>query len=119
VWELRSKAQDVVTELPAEIDIAVTLTRRELEKDSSRLPDNILMDAAYLQKIYHLRFEKGTFEVKHRNTYGFTPVYEYKLLWDKSPYPPLEEWDEGKDPAEGGEYWERKDFYKGRLEKEE
>jgi len=117
-WELRSKAEDVATELPAEIDIAITLTKRELKDDPYGIPHTILSDAAYQQKIYHLRLEKGGFEVKDRTTYGYTPVYRYQLLWDKSPYPPLEEWNY-KEPAEGGEYWERKDFYKGDMEKGE
>ena len=113
-WELQSKAENIATELPAEIDIAVTLTKRELKNDPYRIPNTILNNAAYQQKIYHLRLEKGSFEVKDRTTYGYTPIYRYQLLWDKSPYPPLEEWNY-KEPAEGGEYWERKDFYKGDM----
>jgi hypothetical protein len=79
--------------------------------DPMGLPDFILTDAAYQQKIYHLKIEEGSFEVEGRTTYGYTPVYRYRLLWDKSPYPPLEEWNE-KDSALGGMWSEREDFYK-------
>jgi hypothetical protein len=112
-WELR---EEITTQLPAKIDIAITLTKREIKDDLFGIPHTILSDAAYQQKIYHLRLEKGEFEIKNRTTYGYTPVYRYKLLRDKSPYPPLEEWNE-KEPAEGGEYWKRKDFYKGDMAK--
>lgn len=118
-WELRSQDQDIATKLPAEIEIAMTLTKREtIEEDPHRIPHTILSDAAYQQKVYHLQLEKGRYEVKDRTTYGYTPVYRYRLLWNKSPYPPLEEWNE-KEPAEGGTYWDRKDFYKGDMEKGE
>lgn len=117
-WELRSKAEDGDVELPADIDIAMTLTKREVKDDEFNIPHTILSDAAYQEKIYHLRLDKGSFEVKGRTTYGYTPVYQYQLLWDKSPYPSLEEWNV-KEPAEGGEYWKRRDFYKSDMKKEE
>lgn len=125
-WEARPRPSSEPTEhnvvtnlqvvLPADIDIAMTLTKRDVEDDSYGIPHTILSDAAYEQKSYHLRVEEGSFEVRDRTTYGYTPVYRYRLLWDKSPYPPLEEWN-FKEPAEGGRYWERKDFYKGDIEK--
>jgi len=37
------------------------------------------------------------------------------MTWDRSPYPPLEEWNNNRG-VKAGRYWERKDFYKGELE---
>lgn len=75
-WELRSKDQDIATNLPAEIEIAMTLTKREtIEENTHSIPHTILSDAAYQQKVYHLQLEKGRYEVKDRTTYGYTPVY--------------------------------------------
>lgn len=116
-WKLLTKPEDVAAELPADIDISLTLTKRRPESDQDpEVPQVNLEDEAYQEKTFHLRLEKGSFEVPGRTTYFYTPVYTYRLLWDVSPYPPLEEWSY-KAPAEGGEYWERKDFYKGNTKK--
>lgn len=108
-WKLHTKAEDITTELPAEIEISLTLTKHEPEAEPFGLPEDILKDEAYHSKTYHLLLEKGSFEVPNRTTYGYTPVYTHRLLWDVSPYPPLEQWTY-EDPAEAGKYWERKDF---------
>jgi hypothetical protein len=50
-WELR---EEITTQLPAKIDIAITLTKREIKDDLFGIPHTILSDAAYQQKIYHL-----------------------------------------------------------------
>ena len=114
---MRSKAEDVITNWPFEIEVAITLTKRPLKTrpfpDSWRPP--VLSEAAYQQKVYHLRLEQGRFKVENRTTYGCHPMYEYRMTWDRSPYPPLEEWTNNRG-VEAGKYWERKDFYKGELE---
>lgn len=116
-WKLHTKTEDVATELPADIEISLSLTKRRPESDGDpEVQQDILNDEAYREKTYHLRLEKGSFEVPKRTTYFYTPVYTYRLLWDVSPYPPLEEWSY-QDPAEGGKYYERKDFYKGDTKK--
>ncbi|KAJ4370018.1 hypothetical protein N0V83_005782 [Neocucurbitaria cava] len=114
-WEIRSKGENVDINLPVTIDVAITLTKRELKDDPPPIAHTALSDAAFVQKEYQLQLEKGTFKVENRTTYGFNPTYEYKLNWDKAPYPLLEEWN-NKQAAKAGRYWERKDFYKGQIE---
>jgi hypothetical protein len=112
---MRSKVEDIATTLPATIEVAITLTKRDI-KDYPRMTSHTsLKDAAYEQKVYQIRLNKGSFRVEHRTTYGANPIYEYQMLWDKSPYPPLEEWYNWR-PAKGGRYWERNDFYKDMVE---
>ncbi|KAI9704672.1 MAG: hypothetical protein M1820_005420 [Bogoriella megaspora] len=117
-WDMRSKAEDIATVLPITIEVAMTLTKRELKDNPPPIKHLALSDAAFEQKVYHLRLEKGSFKVEHRTTYGFHPTYEYRLIWDKAPYPPLEEWN-NKPAAKAGRYWERNDFYKNRIENAE
>jgi len=114
-WEMRSKAENVTTVLPVTIEVAMTLTKRELTDNPPPITHTALSDAAFEQKVYHLRLEKGSFKVEGRTTYGSDPTYEYRLVWDKAPYPPLEQWN-AKPAARAGRYWERKDFYQGQIE---
>jgi hypothetical protein len=114
-WEMRANTKNVVLSFPVEIDVAITLTKRGLKEDPPPISHTALSNAAFEQKKYHLRLDKGSFKVENRTTYGDNPTYEYQLLWNKAPYPPLEEWN-NKPAAKGGRYWERKDFYKGQIE---
>jgi hypothetical protein len=77
--------------LPATFNIAMTLTKRELTGNPAPVLHIVLEDKAFKQKVYGLRLEKGNFKVEHRTTYSSNPTYEYRLLLNKSPYPPLEE----------------------------
>jgi len=111
-WKAQSNL-DIETSFPAIIDIEMTLTKRHM--DSSRLPKVVgLEDAAFQPKTYRLQLEEGNFLVTGRTTYGVNPTYKYRLLWDKSPYPPLDEW-KWKAPAKACKFWERKDFYQSQL----
>lgn len=112
---MRTQPEHIATTLPATFDVAITLTKRELKDNPPPIKHTALSDAAFQQKVYHLRIERGSFKVEHRTTYGFDPTYEYKLLWDKAPYPPLEEWN-NKPAAKAGRYYERRDFYKDEIE---
>lgn len=92
----------------------MTLTKRDPKHHSRRIKHTALTDMAFEQKVYQVRLEKGAFKVEGRTTYGHNPTYVYRLLWNNSPYPPLEEWNK-KAPARAGKYWERCDFYKDEM----
>jgi hypothetical protein len=100
-----------------DIAIAITLSEREFSNAQFTLPVNPanLETAAFRRKEFHLRLEKGNFKVEGRTTFGANPTYAYRLLWDESPYPPLEEW-KLQGAAKANRFWELKDFYKGMLE---
>jgi hypothetical protein len=112
---LRSKADSSTAELPTTIDVAITLTKRELKDDPPPIRHTALNESAFIPKEYRLSLNKGSFKIENRTTYGVNPTYAYQLVWDQSPYPPLEEWN-NKAAAKAGRYWERKDFYKDQLE---
>ncbi|KAH6642136.1 hypothetical protein C7974DRAFT_468559 [Boeremia exigua] len=93
-----------------------------------------LYSAAFLPKQFTLTLSRGTFiEPFHEfvkppyplfQRYRFAPTrYSYKISFDKSPYPPPEEWDKSFENNVLGasmnyhRYWEMKDFVWGRKDK--
>ena len=62
---------------PATIEVAVTLTKRPSAGFPAAIPprNTGLTDAAYKEKEYVLRLEKGAFKVENRTTYGHHPTY--------------------------------------------
>ncbi|MCJ1256691.1 hypothetical protein MMC24_004515 [Lignoscripta atroalba] len=114
-WKAQSNLENEPN-FPATIDIDMTLTKRNTNTNHQNLIiEDVLEDAAFQPKTYRLRLEKGSFLVTGRTSYGSNPVYKYRLLWDKSPYPPLKEWKK-KGPAMACKFWERNDFYRGQIE---
>jgi len=112
-WNARSNV-DIETSLPATIDIDMTLTKRPI--DCRRPPKMMFLeDTAFQPKTYRLQLEEGSFHVIGRTQYGANPTYKYRLVWDKSPYPPLDEWKERKALVNSWKFSERKDFYQGEL----
>lgn len=116
-WKTRSNL-NIETSFPATIDIDMTLTKRNMN-DPNLTKEDVLEDTAFQPKTYSLRLETGSFPVTKRTTYGYNPIYMYRLLWNKSPYPPLEEWNgRSQGAAKACKFWERKDFYHSRIEAE-
>jgi hypothetical protein len=117
-WQLLSQSvvQTPENAEPVNVAIAITLSERDFTdtRFAYRPKPALLERAAFRHKQYQLRLEKGSFKVEGRTTFGYNPTYEYRLLWDESPYPPLEEWKK-KGAARANRFWERKDFYKGEL----
>jgi hypothetical protein len=111
---MRSEAETTDMARPVDMDVTLTLTEREMKSRRFPVRPAFLSIAAFRQQTYHLQLEKGSFKVENRTSFGSNPTYEYRLLWNKSPYPPLEEW-KVRGPAQAGKYWERNDFYKGVL----
>lgn len=115
VFEWRALSDlEVKPSFPYTIDIEMTLMKRIMDIPQGRAPD-WLEDAAFQPKIYRLQLDEGKFLVRGRTDYGFHPSYQYRLLWDKSPYPPFEEW-KHKQAAKACKFWERNDFYRGQID---
>jgi hypothetical protein len=100
---------------PFIFDIEITLTRTPM--DHPHAGRNYLEDVAYQPKTYRLQLEEGKFHVRGRTDYGCNPFYQHRMLWDKSPFPMLEEWiPKAKSPVMANKFWEYKDFYHGQME---
>ncbi|RDK38958.1 hypothetical protein M752DRAFT_329516 [Aspergillus phoenicis ATCC 13157] len=92
----------------AHFNLEITLTKRAIttrgSTDDYILNEENLINAAFLPKRYSVRLEKGSFKTAFER--AAVPVrpwrqsYAYQLVFDKSPYPPLNEW---KDPEEAPE----------------
>ena len=119
-WQLQSDSNAMLeADSPATVDIQMTLTDRMM--DIPNVPRNrTLEDAAFRPKTYKLTVERRDdgFLVSGRTHYGCNPKYRYRLLWDVSPYPPLEEW-RAKAPARANKFWEWNDFYCNRIGEED
>lgn len=105
---------------PVNISLTLTLTKRRMSRYGAmsttgwKLHDTTLAEEAFRSKMCSIRLEKGTFPVIGVSD-GLCHWYSLHLVFDKSPYPPLEEWAQ-KRPAAGHEYWERKIFYRRQIE---
>ncbi|KAI3011142.1 hypothetical protein CBS147346_1343 [Aspergillus niger] len=92
----------------AHFNLEITLTKRAIttrgSTDDYILNEENLIDAAFLPKRYSVRLEKGSFKTAFERAAGpvrpWRQSYAYQLVFDKSPYPPLNEW---KDPEEAPE----------------
>lgn len=113
-WKTQSDQNIEELSFPATIDIDMTLTKRNI-KNANLMKGDVLEDAAFQTKTYQLRVEEGSFLVTGRTTYGVNPTYKYRLFFDKSPYPPLDEWKE-QDATEAYKFWIRNDFYQSQIE---
>lgn len=104
------------------VDVEMTLTKRCL---SDVFPDQVieatLLDAAFRPKTYNVELAKGRFAKadwlwwqgqcppKHSETW-----FGLRIVFDKSPYPPLEEWIKDRASwraAEMNEFCGYRDFY--------
>lgn len=118
------------------IDIEITLQKTIPTKEHGRTLPEInetnLAPAAFQPKAYSLRMAKGTFpsskwlrfsssasqEEESADNEGaefFEASYDLQIVFDKSPYPPLEEWVEQKNGVDRAirlyKFWEFRDFY--------
>ncbi|KAK2871626.1 hypothetical protein FQN49_002998 [Arthroderma sp. PD_2] len=91
------------TQLLAELEIQMTLTKREhpmFESFKWKKNEHYLIDDAFLPKTYNIRLEKGKFiaplDRSDDGTIPYNmPTYTVRLVFDKSPYPMRHQW---KDP---------------------
>jgi len=118
-WELTSPdTLDVAVDLSnsktpramllVQFNIELTLTKRihpRYESERDHLNEVVLTDAAFLPKNYTIRLEHGRFMdpaheidiASHKSRdFLFRPYLNaLRLVFDKSPYPPQNEWKEG------------------------
>jgi hypothetical protein len=73
---------------------------------------NALTDDAFQPKSYSIRIEKGNFTEPSfvGSESPSRPRYALRLLFDKSPYPPREEWREPEGGPDSGKFWGHKEF---------
>jgi hypothetical protein len=65
-----------------------------------------------------IKLSRGRFPVRDIESTDLCQWYTEHLHIDPSPYPPLEAWDD-KEIAEALKFWERKDFYRTGIERDE
>lgn len=104
-----------------EFDIDITLTKRRIPRFSQTkvyqrtVNESLLTDEAFLPKRYTIRLEKGNFlwpydAMKPESENKATPRFALRLTFDKSPYPPRNEWKEPGGAPDATRMWEWKEF---------
>lgn len=135
-WKLKNPdSLDTVVELDhnnsregvllSQFDIELTLTKRLHPRYQDNpiyagINERFLQDAAFLPKSYTIRLEHGRFDDpayknwsiwKNSRPFFYQPdMYALRLVFDKSPFPPLDEWRDARDVAEAGRWPEIKEF---------
>ncbi|RWA08862.1 hypothetical protein EKO27_g6228 [Xylaria grammica] len=108
-------------ELLGQLDLEITLTRRlaararrwaEEHPSNAKHMNQSLADDAYRTKLYTIRVERGNFiepcYVGYKNSDA--KRYSFRLLFDKSPYPPRSEWLSPQGGPNDGCFWDHVEF---------
>ncbi|KAE8143868.1 hypothetical protein BDV38DRAFT_232145 [Aspergillus pseudotamarii] len=132
-WKLKnpeclSQSIDLPTNPPkrpsrlTQFNIEITLTKRRIAAlgdavNRRIINEQLLTDAAFLPKEYTITLETGQFlcasDVGGR--FGDSPRFGTRLSFDKSPYPPRQEWRETDGGVDANEFWEWREFCSRRL----
>jgi hypothetical protein len=102
-------------QLLGQLNLEITLTKRlaqvvypSIMRNSTILNEHSLSDDAFRAKSFTIRMEKGNFTepiwVKSKDSYR--PRYALRLLFDKSPCPPREEWKKPEGGPESNNFWQ-------------
>ncbi|PWY92958.1 hypothetical protein BO94DRAFT_622184 [Aspergillus sclerotioniger CBS 115572] len=128
-WTLSQQTTNTSTTqltLPTTFPITLTLTKCLIP--GSHIPPHIrinealLTDEAFRPKTYTVRLDKGTFITQHDVTYATRKYdaarYFHRLVFDKSPYPPPEEWKEMSASLEAFRVWEWTEFCSRKVDRQ-
>jgi hypothetical protein len=119
VVETASATRRRSPQLLGQLNLEITLTKRLVQDlDPSIMRQNTIMnehslsDDAFRAKSFTVRIEKGNFTepswVGFKGSYR--PRYALRLLFDKSPYPPREEWKKPEGGPESNHFWDHVEF---------
>ena len=117
----------------SQFDIELTLTKRLLphyrdHQIYAGINETFIKEAAFLPKNFSIRLEHGRFDEpayknwclwKNSRPFFYQPeLFAFRLVFDKSPYPPLDEWKGAKGAAESLRWPEIKEFGYKRIPKD-
>ena len=93
---------------------------KKLKLSHHQINEALLVDEAFQPKRYTVKLEKGNFlcgldAMSPNKVDEFTQRFGLRLSFDKSPYPPQQEWKQTKRTPEAMKVWEWKEFYAWRL----
>lgn len=125
--------------IQATVDIELTLSTEVPMRMQESYPPDLnkvnLAASAFRPKLYRLQLAIGKFNASTWRCINWLPpdhdfgdggikgYYEFQLMFDKSPYPELEEWREQNNEVDravkAARYWELRDFYRNYLDPNE
>ncbi|KAB8233202.1 hypothetical protein BDV23DRAFT_146128 [Aspergillus alliaceus] len=109
--------------LLSQCTIEITLTKRriprlgDVDMQKRIINEELLTDAAFLPKQYAIKLEVGQFlsAFDAREHVKCAPRFARRITFDKSPYPPREEWKNPDGAPDALKFWEWKEFSCHRL----
>ncbi|KAI1181489.1 hypothetical protein F5B17DRAFT_425115 [Nemania serpens] len=115
-----TKDQDDGIQRPLEVEITLTRNRSPWVSAKPKINEHLLSEEAFLPKTYRVRLETGVFiaprDLSSREaTSESVPKYAYRLTFDKSPYPPREQWKDTTGAPDAIKFWEWTEFVSGRM----
>lgn len=102
-----------------QLNLEITLTKRLAPGLPSWLAKGVndyrLFDDAFRTKRFTARIERGNFKEPSWAGFGdeyesLMPRYALRLLFDKSPYPPRDEWKKPEEGPDGNDFWDHVEF---------
>ncbi|PWY83579.1 hypothetical protein BO70DRAFT_428847 [Aspergillus heteromorphus CBS 117.55] len=109
-----SRKPQVITEF----DIEMTLTKRRIpgrELPHYRINECLLTEKAFEPKMYTVRIEKGVLLTQSDRMYAVSTRdsrrFTLRLVLDKSPFPPREEWKRAEGAPDALRFWEWTELY--------
>ncbi|RYP08433.1 hypothetical protein DL765_008788 [Monosporascus sp. GIB2] len=106
----------------AEFEVEITLTKRRPASwgpkvESLRINEHQLTEAAFAPKTYRVTLERGEFRSREDLSRfgafempGWAERFALRLRFDKSPYPPRQEWRQPEGMPDANRVWEWKEF---------
>ncbi|KAE8366757.1 hypothetical protein BDV27DRAFT_124901 [Aspergillus caelatus] len=105
-----------------QFNIEIALTKRRIPAlgdavNRRIINEQLLTDAAFLPKKYTIKLESGQFLCASDvgGGYSDSPRFGTRLSFDRSPYPPREEWKETDGGVDANKFWEWREFCSRRL----
>ncbi|TFL04953.1 hypothetical protein BDV98DRAFT_601401 [Pterulicium gracile] len=110
----------------SQLPITITLTKDRIptlgsaDMSNYTINEALLTDDAFLPKSYIVSLEKGRFitafdQLGEPRRLEYTPEYALRLTFDRSPYPPREEWRRPEGAPDAMKFWEWREFCGGKL----
>uniref|UniRef100_A0A0W0G9G6 Uncharacterized protein n=1 Tax=Moniliophthora roreri TaxID=221103 RepID=A0A0W0G9G6_MONRR len=121
IWKALDSTSAPVSRNQLCIEMQLTETRVppwDSPSFTGRINEQVLTREAFVPKLYVITLERGTFltslDTQYKHKGG--PEYSFQMTFDRSPYPPREEWREPEGGPETLKIWEKKTFCAGKIE---
>ncbi|KAF2187200.1 hypothetical protein K469DRAFT_705758 [Zopfia rhizophila CBS 207.26] len=112
--------------IAAQFEVEITFLKRRATVlgplEGYRINEALLKDQAFPPKRFAVSLEKDSYwlpaALRFLSIPAWVPRYVFCLLFDKSPYPPREEWKSTQGRPNANKFWELREFCSRKLPRE-